>query len=268
MDKGVADTVQDHKRKHDDDDEDNDDEDPPAGPNQVKQTKRRRTKDSKSSKKPSTTKETPKGKAPFKGSKTSKSALAKEQVEESIAEVVMDDARDDVVHDDDQPQDASEPKSTKTLNLDWFKQPPRSPTPDLEWNKQQGEGCKLWHRSQRNKLSKHNAYSTKKISWVKSVSVKKLHRYGHLEEIMVKRADRQFYKFKEGDLVDLHLNDIEDMLLLAIKHKLFHLTDIDIVDFIVALRMFTRSLVIQKRVEDLQLGVESYQKKRNITLTQ
>ncbi|GJY66581.1 hypothetical protein Tco_0468819, partial [Tanacetum coccineum] len=33
MNKGVADTVQDHKRKHDDD-EDDDDEDPPAGPNQ------------------------------------------------------------------------------------------------------------------------------------------------------------------------------------------------------------------------------------------
>ncbi|GJS29827.1 hypothetical protein Tco_0490447 [Tanacetum coccineum] len=32
-----------------------------------------------------------------------------------------------------------------------------------------------------------------------------------------------------------------------------------------ALRMFTRSVVIQKQVEDLQLGVESYQKKLNIT---
>ncbi|GJT53863.1 hypothetical protein Tco_0988917 [Tanacetum coccineum] len=32
-----------------------------------------------------------------------------------------------------------------------------------------------------------------------------------------------------------------------------------------ALRMFTRSLAIKKRVEDLQLGVESYQKKLNIT---
>nr|GEU94865.1 hypothetical protein [Tanacetum cinerariifolium] len=91
---------------------------------------------------------------------------------------------------------------------------------------------------------------------VKSVSVKKLHRYGHLEDIMVKRADLQFYKFKEGDFVDLYLNDIEDMLLLVVQHKLFHLTDRDIVDFIVALRMFTRSLVIKKRVGDLQLGVE------------
>ncbi|GJR43077.1 hypothetical protein Tco_1311180 [Tanacetum coccineum] len=90
--------------------------------------------------------------------------------------------------------------------------------------------------SQLNKFSKHNVYSIKKILGVKSVSVKKLHGYGHLEEITVKRDDRQLYKFKEGDFVDLHMNDIEDI-----------------------------SLVIKKRVEDLQLGVESYQKKLNIT---
>ncbi|GJW34179.1 retrovirus-related pol polyprotein from transposon TNT 1-94 [Tanacetum coccineum] len=100
MDKGVADTVKDHKRKHDDDD----DEDPPARPNQGKMTKRRRTKESVSSKKPSATKETPKGKAPSKGSKTGKSVSAKEPVEEPIAEVVMDDVGEDVVRDDNQPQ--------------------------------------------------------------------------------------------------------------------------------------------------------------------
>ncbi|GJV47773.1 hypothetical protein Tco_1437985 [Tanacetum coccineum] len=32
--------------------------------------------------------------------------------------------------------------------------------------------------------------------------------------------------------------------------------------------MFTRSLIIKRRVEDLQLGVESYQKKLNITAPQ
>nr|GEV85758.1 hypothetical protein [Tanacetum cinerariifolium] len=35
--------------------------------------------------------------------------------------------------------------------------------------------------------------------------------------------------------------------------------------FNVSLRMFTRSIVIQQRVEDLQLGVESYQKRLNLT---
>ncbi|GKG61072.1 hypothetical protein Tco_0616888, partial [Tanacetum coccineum] len=50
-------------------------------------------------------------------------------------EVVMDDASDNVVRDDDQPQYASEPKINKTPNLDWFTQPPMPPTPDPEWNK-------------------------------------------------------------------------------------------------------------------------------------
>ncbi|GKG38449.1 hypothetical protein Tco_0460161, partial [Tanacetum coccineum] len=95
IDKGVADTFKDHKRKHDDDDKD-----PPTGPNQGKNTKRRRTKETESLNKPSTTKETPKGKALTKGSKTGKFASAKEPVEEPIAEVVID----DVVRNDDQPQ--------------------------------------------------------------------------------------------------------------------------------------------------------------------
>ncbi|GJX48851.1 hypothetical protein Tco_0274041 [Tanacetum coccineum] len=73
---------------------------------------------------------------------------------------------------------------------------------------------------------------------------------------------------RQGDFIDLHLNDIEDMLLLAVQHKLFQLDDSDIVDLIVALHMFTRSLIIKRRVEDLQLGVESYQKKLNITKPQ
>ncbi|GKC31685.1 hypothetical protein Tco_1038979 [Tanacetum coccineum] len=73
---------------------------------------------------------------------------------------------------------------------------------------------------------------------LRHVSVRMKHRYGYLEEIVVRRADNILYRFKEGD---------------------------DVVDFAIALRMFTRSLVIQKRVEDLQLGVESYQKKINVT---
>ncbi|GJY16596.1 hypothetical protein Tco_0387018 [Tanacetum coccineum] len=99
----------------------------------------------------------------------------------------------------------------------------------LKGVKHWGERDKQWHISQLNKLSKHNVYFTKKIMGVKSVSVKKLHGYGHLEKIVVKRADHQLYKFKEGDFVDLNLNDIEDMMLLAVQHKLLHLTDSDIV---------------------------------------
>ncbi|GKD82670.1 hypothetical protein Tco_1349509 [Tanacetum coccineum] len=35
----------------------------------------------------------------------------------------------------DQPQDDSEPKTNRTPRNNWFTQPPRPPTPDLEWNK-------------------------------------------------------------------------------------------------------------------------------------
>nr|GFA33756.1 hypothetical protein [Tanacetum cinerariifolium] len=54
---------------------------------------------------------------------------------------------------------------------------------------------------------------------------------------MVRRDDDKLYKFKEVK-----------------EHFAFN----------VSLRMFTRSITIQRRVEDLQLGVESYQKKLNL----
>ncbi|GKA08814.1 hypothetical protein Tco_0688145 [Tanacetum coccineum] len=47
------------------------------------------------------------------------------------------------------------------------------------------------------------------------------------------------------------------------RNRITNLSGDDVSDFAIALRMFTRSLVIKKRVEDLQLGVESYQKKIN-----
>ncbi|GKA48962.1 hypothetical protein Tco_0741920 [Tanacetum coccineum] len=55
------------------------------------------------------------------------------------------------------------------------------------------------------------------------------------------------------------------MLLLLVQKKLTNLTIDEQYDLNVALRMFTRRIVIQRRVEDLQLGVESYQKKLNLT---
>nr|GEZ10903.1 hypothetical protein [Tanacetum cinerariifolium] len=47
--------------------------------------------------------------------------------------------------------------------------------------------------------------------------------------------------------------------------KLSNLTVEERFAFNVSLRMFTRSIVIQRRVEDLQLGVESFQKRLNLT---
>ncbi|GJV10337.1 hypothetical protein Tco_1351878 [Tanacetum coccineum] len=113
--------------------------------------------------------------------------------------------------------------------------------------------------------SRHDLYSTKRILAVTQVKVIRKHGYGYLKEIVVRRADNDLYIFKEGDFPRLRINDIEDMLLLVVQNWLTNLSGDDVSDFAIALRMFTRSLVIQKRVEDLQLEVESYQKNINIT---
>ncbi|GKB95489.1 hypothetical protein Tco_0981626 [Tanacetum coccineum] len=96
------------------------------------------------------------------------------------------------------------------------------------------------------RLSKHDVYSPLKILSVVSVKVDKHRGYGYLEEIVVRRAVENY----------------------TISKKLFHLDGEVIIDLAVALRMFTRSLIIKKRVEDVQLGVENYQKKLNITKPQ
>nr|GEY61120.1 hypothetical protein [Tanacetum cinerariifolium] len=115
-----------------------------------------------------------------------------------------------------------------------------------------------------------NKALSEKLDWenpegVTHVSVTRKHGYGYLEEIVVRRADNVLYKFKEGDFPRPWINDIEDMLLLVVQNLLINLSGDDVADFVIALRMFTKSLVIQKRVEDLQLGVESNQKHINVT---
>ncbi|GJV22529.1 hypothetical protein Tco_1371549 [Tanacetum coccineum] len=114
-------------------------------------------------------------------------------------------------------------------------------------------------------ISHHDVYSIMKILSIVSVTVDRQFGYGYLKEIMVRRAYQKLYKFMEGDFSNLHLNDIEDMLLLNVQNKLFNLEGDIIVDLEAALRMYTRRIIVQKRVKDVQLDAESYEKKLNIT---
>ncbi|GJZ63915.1 hypothetical protein Tco_0620336 [Tanacetum coccineum] len=285
----------------------------------------------------------------------------KEPVEEPIVEVVIDSVGDDVDRDDNKTQDTSEPKTRKTMNPDWFKQPPRPPTPDPEWNKRQAvldqpaqpwfnqmvfttedpltfndlmatpidfskyilNGLKIENLTQDILLGpafnllkgtcsssieleynfqecfnvspghqtvtadyfftndlEYLKTSDPEVTYTPSITKTKVARYkikgieymvltlwSTINMRMTKMLKRKSSTGceEQGNFVDLHLNNIEDMLLLAVQHKLFHLDRSVIVDFIMALRMFTRSLILKRRVEDLHLGVESYQKKLNIT---
>ncbi|GJY47531.1 hypothetical protein Tco_0436594 [Tanacetum coccineum] len=88
-----------------------------------------------------------------------------------------------------------------------------------------------------NMESARDVYSRNRIIAIKKLAIFEWHNYKHLEWITVRRD--------EDKLTNLN---IEERLALG-----------------VSLRMFTRSIVIKRRVEDLQLGIESYQKKLNLT---
>ncbi|GKB00240.1 hypothetical protein Tco_0828233 [Tanacetum coccineum] len=384
MDKEVADTVKDYKRKHDGDDDDNDDEGPPAGSNQGKSSKKRRTRESDSAKKPSTTKESSKGKDPKVGSKTGKSAPAKDQVEEPTDKVMVDEqSTEDIpifdeghVSDTEDNDNAHMPKIPDTTT--WFRPIPEEERPasppinlpeadnmvippidlpeaDNNWanafakahqdpdenklhNKIDDMGSFIrcislqfqmeeCHKLLTNQIDlvnpeghrivpdisnplplggppgqvtiqpqfffnkdleylltgdkeQNRALSISKLKAalypdfglrshmriLSVISIKTYERYGYnyLREIVLRRADYNEYKISEKDFKSLHPNDFEDLNILHIQGKLDHLPKQDKVNLHNAVSLWTRNIVIRKRVEDLQLGIESYQTKLNL----
>nr|GEW44079.1 retrotransposon protein, putative, unclassified [Tanacetum cinerariifolium] len=121
----------------------------------------------------------------------------------------------------------------------WFSQQQKPPTSDRDWNK---TGVSHWGRKRQqfydfavNWESARDVYSKRRIIAVTELKIVEWHNYKHLDWITVRKDDDKLYKFKEGDFKRLRIQDIEDMLLLL------------------------------RHVEDLQLGVKSYQKKLNLT---
>ncbi|GJV33851.1 retrovirus-related pol polyprotein from transposon TNT 1-94 [Tanacetum coccineum] len=171
---------------------------------------------------------------------------------------------------DDQPADEAISKD------DWWKKPKKPPTPDHEWNKRQAidvRPSQTWISNIAKDKEPPSSFDElmntlidfSAIIGVTHIEVDKRFDYGYLKEIIVRREDQQLYTFKEGDFPRLNMRDIEDLLLLLIQKKISNLGNDVLFDLNVALWMFTRRIVILKRVEDLQLGVESYEKKLNIT---
>nr|GEV10099.1 retrovirus-related Pol polyprotein from transposon TNT 1-94 [Tanacetum cinerariifolium] len=103
-----------------------------------------------------------------------------------------------------------------------------------------GSKCQQFYGFAVNRKSTRDVYSKRRIIAVTYIKIVEWHNYKHLDWITVRRDDDKLYKFKECDFKRLCIQDIEDI-------------------------MFTRSIVIQRRVKDLQLSVKSYQKKLNLT---
>ncbi|GKB76582.1 hypothetical protein Tco_0943477 [Tanacetum coccineum] len=89
--------------------------------------------------------------------------------------------------------------------------------------------------------------------------------YGFLSAIVVRRSDVKEYEFSYAYLPRHNLNDVEDMYLFQVQDKLHHLPLEFMKDFNNALLLFIRGVMIQNKVEDIQLGVERYQQTLNLT---
>ncbi|GJT92513.1 hypothetical protein Tco_1081358 [Tanacetum coccineum] len=74
-----------------------------------------------------------------------------------------------------------------------------------------------------------------------------------------------WFKHLGNQLQNLHSNDFEDLYLLHLQGKLNHLSGADKVAVFTVVNLWIRNMVIKQRVEDLQLGIESYQTKLNLT---
>nr|GEW87190.1 hypothetical protein [Tanacetum cinerariifolium] len=171
----------------------------------------------------------------------------------------------DTSNKDEQPDDEAVPKN------DWFKKPERPSTPDPDWNKRQHVDFRLpqtWI-SVIARAEKHpNSFDVLMDTPINFSAFAKTER---LDWHNPKGKPYPFVLCKPLPLIPDHRghqaipqdyfinNDLEYLKGLA------NLMIDECYDLNVALCMFTRRFVIQRRVEVLQLGVESYQKKLNLT---
>ncbi|GJZ94069.1 hypothetical protein Tco_0666272 [Tanacetum coccineum] len=92
-----------------------------------------------------------------------------------------------------------------------------------------------------------------------------LYGYDYMKKIILRRADLKEYTIAERDFKYLYPSDFEDLYLLSLQCHLNHLPPKDKKILTTAVNLWTRNLVIRQRVEDFQLGIESYQTQLNLT---
>nr|GEV17789.1 hypothetical protein [Tanacetum cinerariifolium] len=104
-----------------------------------------------------------------------------------------------------------------------------------------------------------------RILSVVRIKVFSMYRYDYMKKIVLRRADLNKHIIVERDFKYLYLSDFEDLYLLNLQGHLNHMPPKDKKILTITVNLWTRHLVIQQRVEDFQLGIESYQIQLNLT---
>ncbi|GJZ80072.1 hypothetical protein Tco_0644909 [Tanacetum coccineum] len=104
-----------------------------------------------------------------------------------------------------------------------------------------------------------------RILSVVRIEVFSMYGYNYMKKIVLRRADLKEYVIAERDFKHMYPSDFEDLYLLNLQGHLNHLSPEDKKILTTAVNLWTRNLVIRHRVEDFQLGIESYQTQLNLT---
>ncbi|GKC52320.1 hypothetical protein Tco_1075065, partial [Tanacetum coccineum] len=97
------------------------------------------------------------------------------------------------------------------------------------------------------------------------IEVFSMYGYNYMKKIVLRRADLKEYVIAERDFNYMYPSNFKDLYLLNLQGHLNHLSPEDKKILTTAVNLWTRNLVIRQRVEDFQLGIESYQTQLNLT---
>ncbi|GJT62998.1 hypothetical protein Tco_1006531 [Tanacetum coccineum] len=129
-----------------------------------------------------------------------------------------------------------------------------------------------WFQRQRFYIDRHTSEGDHRavrthmrILSVVRIEVFSLYGYDYMKKIVLRRADLKEYTIAESDFKYLYPSNFEDLYLLNLQGHLDHLPPKDKKILTTAVNLWTRNLVIRQRVEDFQLGIESYQMQLNLT---
>nr|GFA62324.1 hypothetical protein [Tanacetum cinerariifolium] len=112
----------------------------------------------------------------------------------------------------------------------------------------------------------HRAVRTlMRILSVVRIEVFSMYGYDYMKKIVLCKADLNEHIIAKRDFKYLYLSDFEDLYLLNLQGHLNHLPPKDKKILTTAVNLWTRHLVIRQRIEDFQLGIESYQTQLNLT---
>nr|GEW94317.1 hypothetical protein [Tanacetum cinerariifolium] len=107
-----------------------------------------------------------------------------------------------------------------------------------------------------------------RILSVVRIEVFSMYGYDYMKKIVLCRVDLNEHVIAERDFKYLYPSDFEDLYLLNLQGHLNHLPPQDKKILTTAVNHWTRQLVIRQRVEDFQLGIESYLTQLNLTKPQ